>query len=63
MFGIGLGVNVPSAPLREFYTPGQTKEPGRKCTVLHGSYGNVSNCLMRGRMIRHTLIFRIADSG
>ena len=43
MFGIGLGVNVPSAPLREFYTPGQTKEPGRGCTFeLSGIFDQLS---------------------
>ena len=30
ILGISLGFHASSAPLKEYYTPGQTKEPGRK---------------------------------
>ena len=31
--GTGLQFHASSAPLKEYYTPGQTMESGRKCTV------------------------------
>ena len=34
---VGLGFHVSSAPFTEYYTPGQTKEPGRKYTIHLGN--------------------------